>query len=101
MLTLVAANLQRVRARIARATSEAGRPADSVRLIAVTKAVGPSCCAQLAELGQLDFGENRVDQLEAKSAALSARLPLARWHLIGHLQRNKARRALSCAHSVH
>ncbi|HUR26719.1 MAG TPA: YggS family pyridoxal phosphate-dependent enzyme [Planctomycetota bacterium] len=88
-----------VRSRLARAAARAGRP--TPRLIAVTKSVGGDMAAGLVRLGQLDLGENRVQSLEAKRDHLRAESLDARWHLIGHLQRNKARRAVSMCHSVH
>jgi pyridoxal phosphate enzyme (YggS family) len=94
-------NLERVRARIAAAALAAGRPADAVRLVAVTKSVDAATTAELARLGALDLGENRVDRLDAKHAALASEGLAVRWHMIGRLQRNKARRAAACAYAVH
>jgi len=84
----VAANLETVRARIAAACAEAGRPADDVRLVVVTKFFAASDVRILAELGVTDVGENRHQEAEAK-AAECADLGLA-WHFIGGLQSNKA-----------
>lgn len=94
-------NLARVRARLRAACDRAGRDPRTIDLIAVTKSVGASTAAELARLGCLDLGENRVQELERKADEL-ARDPVAvRWHLIGHLQRNKARRALEIAAAIH
>ncbi len=89
----VAERLTDVRTRIAQAAGRAGRQADDVRLIAVSKTV-PLDRIQLAvAAGVTDLGENRVQEAEAKIPELLA-APRPRWHLIGHLQSNKARRAL-------
>jgi PLP dependent protein len=84
----VAAGLGRVRDRIAAACAEAGRPADDVRLVVVTKFFPASDVRILADLGVTDVGENRHQEAEAKAAEL-ADLGL-RWHFIGGLQSNKA-----------
>lgn len=95
------ANLERVRERIARAAAAAGRSPQEVRLLAVTKSVSGVRAADLARLGQLDLGENRVDVLGPKADELAACGLRPRWHMIGHLQRNKARRAVMAADCVH
>ena len=84
----LAANVEAVRQRVAAACRRAGRPVDSVTLIAVTKTVGSDTIAAAWRLGLRDFGENRVQEMRQKAPAL-AHLP-ARWHLIGRLQSNKA-----------
>jgi pyridoxal phosphate enzyme (YggS family) len=84
----VAENLRAVRARIAAATRAAGRDPDSVSLLAVSKTWPADAVRELAGLGQLDFGENRAQELLGKAAEV-ADLPL-RWHFVGQLQRNKA-----------
>ncbi len=89
----IAENLARVRARIAAACRRAGRDPSSVTLVAVTKTVTPAEVAELYRLGVRDFGENRVADGLAQKGALAA--PDAAWHLIGHLQRNKAAEALA------
>lgn len=92
------ARIAQVRATIAAAARRAGREADSVTLVAVSKTVGPARVAAAARLGLRHFGENRVQEADAKLAALDALLHPAElrslhWHLIGHLQTNKARLA--------
>jgi pyridoxal phosphate enzyme (YggS family) len=94
-------NLAAVRERIARAASAAGRDPAGVRLLAVTKYVGPALARGLVELGLADLGESRVQSLERKVEALGRDPEGPRWHLIGHLQRNKARRAAALAATVH
>jgi len=88
----IAANLARVRERMARAAERAGRRAEEITLIAVSKTFPAEAIRAAYELGLRDFGENRVQEWEAKSAALGD-LRDATWHLIGHLQSNKARKA--------
>lgn len=74
---------------VAEAARAAGRPADAVRLVAVSKYHPVRAVAELAALGQRDFGENYVQEARAKQEALAG-LPL-RWHAIGAIQTNKAR----------
>lgn len=95
------ANLERVRERIAAAASAAGRAPTEVTLLAVTKTAPARLVAELVRLGQQDLGENRVDVLGPKALALNALGLAPRWHMIGHLQRNKARRAVEFARVVH
>jgi hypothetical protein len=97
----LAANLARVRERIAAACAAAGRNPADVRLLPVTKSVGAETAAALAQLGELDLGENRVDAIERKAEPVRALAGRVRWHMVGHLQRNKARRAVQVAASVH
>jgi len=93
-------NLDDVRSRMAAAFSRAGRPADDVRLVAVTKTVGVDVMRVLHGLGVTDVGENRVQQARAKHAVLEGSAGF-HWHLIGHLQRNKVRHALEFAERIH
>lgn len=87
----VHARLAAVRARIARAAETAHRDPQSICLVAVSKTFDVSRIRAAASAGQIDFGENRVQ--EAVQKIEQARdLPL-RWHLVGHLQSNKARKA--------
>jgi pyridoxal phosphate enzyme (YggS family) len=86
---------------MAAAARAVGRAPESVRLIAVTKGVDREACAELARLGQLDLGENRVQELAEKHAYCAALGLPVRWHLTGHLQRNKARRAVELAEEIH
>jgi pyridoxal phosphate enzyme (YggS family) len=91
----IAANLESVRGRIAASCADAGRPADDVRLVVVTKFFPASDVRILAELGITDVGENRHQEAEAK-AAECADLDLT-WHFIGGLQSNKAAAVASYA----
>jgi len=98
---LLERNLRRVQERIAAASTRVGRPAGSVTLVAVTKLVPPDIIRLLPGLGIQEIGENRVQAALEKQASLRE-LPL-RWHLIGSLQKNKARKAagaFACIQSV-
>ena len=86
------ARLDGVRDRIARAAGRAGRDPASIRLVAVSKTFSADHVRAAADAGQLDFGENKVQEGAARRCRRPRDLPL-RWHLIGHLQSNKARKA--------
>lgn len=91
--------LARIRERIAEAAGRSGRKAVDVRLIAVSKTHPIDAVRAAAEAGQLDFGENKVQEALQKIAqSTDTRL---RWHLIGHLQSNKARKAAAAVGSIH
>jgi pyridoxal phosphate enzyme (YggS family) len=94
------ARLEDVRARIARAAGRAGRDPASIRLIAVSKTFPAEFVRAAAAAGQIDFGENKVQEALLKIEQ-TADLAL-RWHLIGHLQSNKARKAarFDVVHSI-
>ncbi len=85
--------LQRVRERIAAAVAAAGREPGSVELLAVTKTFPASDVAALIDLGLREFGENRDQEASAKVAEVAELRPdvPVRWHMVGRLQRNKAR----------
>jgi hypothetical protein len=95
------ANLAAVRDRVAEACRRAGRSAEDVRLIAVTKYVDTTITRLLAECGCLDLAESRPQQLWEKAAAMTDMGPLIRWHVVGHLQRNKVRRTLPVVSLIH
>lgn len=94
------ARLAGIRERIARAADRAGRDPASVRLVAVSKTFSPELIRIAADAGQTDFGENKIQEALEKMAATSD-LAL-RWHHIGHLQSNKAKKAVgfSTLHGV-
>jgi PLP dependent protein len=92
-------NLQSVRGRIAAAAQRAGRTADEILLVGVTKYVDPATARLLVQAGLTELGESRPQELWSKAAAL-AELKV-NWHLIGHLQRNKVRRTLPLATCIH
>jgi pyridoxal phosphate enzyme (YggS family) len=91
-------NLDRIEAQIAAACREAGRPRGEVALMAVSKMHPASAIVAAEGLGVRLFGENRVQEFQEKSALLT--LPGAEFHLIGHLQSNKAARAAELFGSV-
>lgn len=99
---IVRSNLRRVQQRIAEAEHEAGRPAGDVCLVGVSKYVNSDGAAALLEFGIADLGEARPQQLwdKASDPRLS-RLAGVRWHLIGHLQRNKVDRTVPLTHLIH
>lgn len=88
----IADNLRRLREEIDDAARRAGRN-DVVTLVAVSKTMPAERIREAYAAGQRVFGENRVQEGVAKMEKLAADMPDARWHLIGHLQSNKARRA--------
>lgn len=94
----IAENLEQIQARIAAACARAGRAPDAVRLLAVSKTYGPEAVREAAAAGQRRFGENRVQEAAAKIPECPGRLE---WHLIGHLQSNKAALAARLFDWVH
>lgn len=88
----LAERLEAVEIRIANACARAGRRREEILLLAVTKVFPASVIRQAWELGLREFGENYVQEFETKAAEVST-LAGARFHLIGHLQSNKSRRA--------
>jgi len=90
--------LVRVRERIARAAERAGRSADDITLIAVSKTFDSTTVQQAVDAGARDLGENRVQEAIAKVGVVQGE---ARWHLIGHLQSNKARQAVEAFDVIH
>jgi len=93
--------LAEVRARIAKAATLAGRRPEDVTLIAVSKTQPAERIEALIAAGQRDFGENRVQEAQAKWPALRARYPEVRLHLIGQLQSNKAEDAVALFDAIH
>jgi len=94
----ISARLEQVRERIERARARAGR-GGAVTLVAVTKTHPPETVQAAIRAGVTDVGENRVQELEGKVAAVGR--DAVRWHLIGHLQRNKVRQALPLFDLIH
>lgn len=95
----LARGLERVRTRVAEACVAAGRRADEVTLVVVTKFFPASDVRLLRSLGVADVGENRHQEAQAKAAELDD--PALRWHFIGNLQSNKAADVAGYAHAVH
>jgi hypothetical protein len=88
----IAENMAAVRARIEAAARRAGRSADDIALMGVTKTHAPERIREAYAAGLRLFGENRVQEFAAKAGALAG-LAAAQWHMIGHLQTNKAAKA--------
>ena len=97
----IAENLARVRERIDAACRRAGRSPDEVTLVGVTKGFPPEAVAEAVAAGLRDAGENRVQEAADKIEALAARGVRPRWHLIGHLQSNKAKTAIDLFAILH
>jgi pyridoxal phosphate enzyme (YggS family) len=96
--TSVRENLLRIQERIASAAARAGRRAEEITLIAVSKTHPASAIHEAYEAGVRHFGENRVQEWEGKRNGTEGLA--ATWHLIGHLQSNKAAKAAKLFHSV-
>jgi pyridoxal phosphate enzyme (YggS family) len=99
MPTTISENIADIKKRIADACRRAGRGAEQIRLVAVSKTVSPERIREAYEAGLRDFGENRVQEAKAKRGPLSD-LNIT-WHLIGHLQTNKANAARELFQWVH
>ncbi|MBS7543628.1 YggS family pyridoxal phosphate-dependent enzyme [Ancylobacter oerskovii] len=97
----VALRLAEVEAAIARACRDAGRPAEAVKLIAVSKTFDAEAIRPALAAGHRRFGENRVQEAKAKWPELKAEYPDAELHLIGPLQTNKVREALALFDVIH
>jgi PLP dependent protein len=95
----VRARLADVRERIARAAARGGRDPSRIRLIAISKTFGADAVRTAAHEGQVDFGENKLQEAQQKRQDL-ADLPL-KWHLVGHLQSNKAKKAAAEFDVIH
>ena len=90
--------LDAVQDRIEAACGRATRNPGLITIVAVTKTVSPRVAGLIAELGVLDLGESRAQELWRKAESLM-HLPI-RWHMIGHLQRNKIERTLPLVHTI-
>ena len=90
----LAGRLRAVRERIARAAQGAGRRPEDVTLVAVSKTFSADDVRAALDAGVTDLGENRVQEAEEKIPAVAGEASNARWHLIGHLQKNKVKKAL-------
>ena len=95
----IAENLAAIQQRIEVAAARSGRAAADVRLVAVTKYVDASTAKMVVRAGCRELGESRAQRLWEKALALES--SPARWHMIGHLQRNKIRRTLPCVSLIH
>ncbi len=90
----IADNILAVQTRVAAAARRAGRRPEDVTLVAVSKGHPASAVREAYAAGLRHFGENRVQEAEGKLAALSDLRPQVTWHMVGHLQTNKAKAAL-------
>lgn len=97
----LAENLQNIKNRLTRAAHRAGRSPEEITLVAVTKTVGRQEIKALAALGVRDVGENRIQEALRKKNELGELAQGFNWHLIGTLQRNKARRAVENFDLIH
>lgn len=93
-----AGRLEKVEQRIAAACEKAGRPRESVRLLAVSKTKPAEAVREAADCGLRLFGENKVQEAQSKIPLCPSGLE---WHLIGHLQSNKAKVAANLFHMIH
>jgi pyridoxal phosphate enzyme (YggS family) len=100
-VTTVADRLGAVREAVAEACRQSGRSAGDVRIVAVTKYVDVDVARMVVEAGCVDLGESRPQELWRKAEALAPHVPAPRWHLVGHLQRNKVRRTVGIVDLVH
>src|SRR5882724_8186137 len=94
----IEANLNRVKNEIAQAAQVSGRKVTDIELIAVTKTHPTEIVREAVDVGQLVFGESKVQEARAKIPLLPSNI---RWHLIGHLQKNKIRHALPLFEMIH
>src|SRR5262245_37941595 len=97
----IRANLEHVQGRIAEAARRSGRPAELVRLVAVTKRVPADWIGPLVACGARDLGENYPQELWRKADVLADLGVSVRWHLIGHLQSNKVKKTLPLVRLIH
>ncbi|MGA7676777.1 MAG: YggS family pyridoxal phosphate-dependent enzyme [Dehalococcoidia bacterium] len=97
----IAANLKDVQGRIAQACERSHRSPGEITLVVVTKEVGVSAIRAAFDCGMRDFGENRVQEAEDKIAQLSDLRPDVTWHMVGHLQSNKAKTAVELFDIIH
>ena len=97
-MSSIVTRLENIQSRIESAARQAGRDPASVQLVAVSKTHPAESVREAFDAGQTIFGENRVQELLAKAPLLPAAV---RWHLIGHLQKNKIRKVLPVAELIH
>jgi len=95
----LAERISQIRLRMAAAALRASRPPEQVTLLAVSKTHPPEMVREAATAGVIDFGENKVQEAEEKIPQVGR--DSVRWHLIGHLQSNKARKAVELFDAIH
>ncbi|MGD1044366.1 MAG: YggS family pyridoxal phosphate-dependent enzyme [Bacteroidota bacterium] len=96
---MIAENLKNLRKRIELTCQKCGRKIDDVQLIAVAKTFSVELIKETIEAGQIDFGENYVQELQEKHKALAEQI--IHWHFIGHLQSNKVKYIAEYVHLIH
>lgn len=96
---MIREHLETVRRRVREISRAAGRPEESVRIVAVSKTFPVDRLREAVEAGQVDLGENYAQELKAKAEALPPEA--VRWHFIGHLQSNKVKLVLPWIHLLH
>jgi len=97
-MSSIAENLERVREQIAQAATKSGRSIEDVDLVAISKTHEAAKVREAIDAGQTLFGENKVQEARAKIPELPSH---TRWHLVGHLQKNKIRHALPLFELIH
>jgi pyridoxal phosphate enzyme (YggS family) len=100
-VSTIAERLEAVRLRIAEACHRSGRSPDEVTLVAVAKGFPPEAVREAAAAGIRHFGENRVQEAQAKLPLLADLSPRPTWHMVGHLQTNKVKTALNLFDIIH
>src|SRR5207245_9823624 len=98
-ITALSERLENVRSRIGSCAERCNRSPDDIRLVGVSKTHPAEAIREAISLGLTDFGENRVQEAETKIPVVGRKI--AKWHLIGHLQSNKARRAVELFDVIH
>jgi len=97
-LSSIKDNLSKVLERIARAAERSGQTPESIKLVAVGKTIGPEKIIEAIDAGVTDIGENRIQEALAKRPLIQRDV---KWHMVGHLQRNKVKQALDFFDLIH
>jgi hypothetical protein len=97
----ISGNVHEIEQRISRACERASRAPDEVTLVAVTKTLAPETIEAGYRVGLRDFGENRVQEAKPKIEQLASPCPDITWHMVGHLQSNKAKTAIELFDIIH
>ena len=97
----IAHNIREVEQRIAGACERAGRSSDEVTMVAVTKTIAPPAIRAAFDAGVRHFGENKVQEARLKIEQLESLRPHLTWHMVGHLQTNKAKTASAIFDIIH
>ena len=99
-MDIIAQNIRNIQERAAAAAASCGRSSEDILILAISKTVPADAILRAAEAGLKQFGENRVQEAEGKILSLGRTLGLE-WHLVGHLQSNKAKRAVELFDTIH